>query len=385
MVNVETLRERFAAVYGDATEVEFYFSPGRVNVIGEHLDYNGGLVFPTAISRGIYGVMRRRPGKTITLRSSEYPDAVTVDPDAAHPHDDASRWGMYPRGVIRFLLEAGHDLPGADIWLHSNLPGGSGLSSSACVELLIAYMLTHPGNDSPRTRIALALLCKRVENEFIGVNCGIMDQFSVAMGKRGHAILLDAATLEYKLVPFNLGDARLVIMDSKKSRSLAGTRYNQRRAECDQALALIRRNRPVQSLAAAEPADLDAIDDPLLVKRARHVITENRRVLESVRLLQAGDLAAFGGLLRDSHASLRDDYEVTGPELDALVDAANGVRGCLGARMTGAGFGGCAIALVTRDAVDRLISEAGDAYRDRTGLRAGFYECMPSDGVGKIG
>lgn len=361
-----------------------FFSPGRVNIIGEHLDYNGGLVFPAAISLGIYGVIRRRDDGIAAIRSANFTEMVSVDLSGPIESEPAIPWGNYPLGVIKYLRDTGRPLTGADIYIESTLPEGSGLSSSACLELLTAFVMTVGEPRSPESRIELALLCRRVENEFIGVNCGIMDQFSIAMGKKNHAMLLDAGTLHYEHVPLILGKHSLVIMNTKKPRKLSDSKYNERRSECEAALEKIQKRRRLENLADGFPEDLDVIDDPILKKRARHVITENARVRVSVDLLKQGDIVTFGKLLDKSHMSLRDDYEVTGQELDAIVSAARSLPGCIGARMTGAGFGGCAIALVENDRVDAFIDGVGSRYLQETGLRAEFYQCDISDGTDRL-
>jgi galactokinase len=382
MLSREHLLRGFSEQFGAVSGAEIFFSPGRVNIIGEHLDYNGGMVFPAAISLCIYGVIRWNGSPCVTIRSAGFPDAVTADITRGIVRNESADWGNYPLGVMKYLRDDGHALRGADIYLESTLPDGSGLSSSACIEMLIACMMTHPSMDSPEKRIELALLCRRVENEFIGVNCGIMDQFSIAMGRRGHAILLDAASLEYEHVPLDLGDHSLLIMNTKKPRKLVESKYNERRAECEKALDIIRRHRHIENLADGILEDLEHIDDTVLRKRARHVITENARVLEAVGVLKRGGLAEFGRLMNLSHESLRRDYEVSGPELDLLVDEARKIPGCLGARMTGAGFGGCAVALAKSDTIDAIGKTVGPAYTAANGLSAEFYPCSISDGTG---
>ncbi len=384
MLSTDHLIVRFSEQFGDAAGAELFFSPGRVNIIGEHLDYNGGLVFPAAISLGIYAVVRKNGTNIVNIRSAGFSGAVAIPLDGDIARDADTSWGDYPRGVIRYLLDGGYPVHGADILLESTLPGGSGLSSSACVEVLTACIMLDPPEDASGLRADIALLCRRVENEFIGVNCGIMDQFSIAMGRAECAILLDAGTLRYEHVPLRLGNSILVIMNTMKPRKLSDSKYNERRAECERALEQVRRRRDVKHLADARLEDLEHIDDDTLKRRARHVITEQARVLESVDVLKRGDLGAFGKLMDRSHESLRRDYEVTGPELDALVDAARASGWCLGARMTGAGFGGCAIALVHGDRAAAFRDFVARAYSAKTGLSAEFYECRIHEGAGKI-
>jgi galactokinase len=379
--------ERFRGAFGDGGELRHFFSPGRVNIIGEHLDYNGGYVFPAALSLGIAAAVRFHDGPGVRMRSSGFPGEHTVRLDAPIANDGSRGWWNYPAGVIARLQQSGGRLAGADICFHSTLPDGAGLSSSAAIEVLTACAMRSAEGDvvfDDDERIRIALLCKKVENEFIGVQCGIMDQFAVAMGRRDHAILLKSDTLRYERVPLRLEGHSLVIMNTNRPRKLSDSKYNERRRECEQALEEISRVRPVSSLAEAGTADIEGLPGETLKKRARHVVTENARVLGSVELLKKNDLAAFGRLLADSHRSLRDDYEVTGKELDALVDAALATEGCIGARMTGAGFGGCAIALVASGERERFAGAVGARYRKITGIEAGFYDAEIADGVREI-
>jgi galactokinase len=361
------------------------FSPGRVNIIGEHIDYNGGLVFPAAISLGIYAAVAKNSSEWIIIRSTDFPgEEVRINIREAIIPDEKISWGNYPRGVVLYLRTAGYPLTGANILLHSTLPKSSGLSSSACLECLMAAIVAPALLENDSTRAEMALLCQRVENEFIGVKCGIMDQMSIALGKKNHALLLNTADISFRRVPLDLGEYLILIMNTKKPRNLVESKYNERLAECQQALAIIRENRHIDHLVEARLDDIDAIGDPVLRRRARHVITEQLRVQEAADALEKKDLIALGNLLDASHASLKNDYEVTGIELDTLVDAARNFDGCIGARMTGAGFGGCAIALVHKAAVSGLIEHAGAVYLEKTGLAAEFYPCATSDGVGYL-
>ncbi len=386
MVPVDTLTRAFTETYGEGNAPEVYFAPGRVNLIGEHIDYSGGRVLPAAISLGISAAVRYRPDGKLRFRSREEGGEAAFDLSGARL--PAEGWGKFPRGVAAALLESGIEPPGCDVLFASDLPEGSGLSSSAALEVLTAYLLVYPARGESLDRVRLAQFCKRVENDFIGVQCGIMDQFAVAMGKCGHAILLDTAALEYEYVPAATGEWELVVMNTNKKRVLSDSKYNERRSECESAFTHLNRLRPsgepLRSLVEAGAAEVDALEDRTLRKRARHAVTENRRVVASVGLLKGGDVAGFGKLLVESHRSLRDDYEVTGEHLDALVESALHSEGCIGARMTGAGFGGCAVALVARSAAGAFDEAAGKAYEARTGLRADFYRCGIVDGVGKI-
>ncbi|MBN1533381.1 MAG: galactokinase [Spirochaetes bacterium] len=378
---------RFRQAFGEVRGLRHFFSPGRVNIIGEHLDYNGGYVFPAALSLGIAAAVRFNERPAVRMRSSGFPGEHTVPLDAPIENDGSRGWWNYPAGVIAHLARSGARLTGADIYFHSTLPDGSGLSSSAAIEVLTAYAMLSAGGGGAfddDERIRIALLCKKVENEFIGVQCGIMDQFAVAMGKPHHAILLKSDTLGYERVPLRLRDHSLVIMNTNKPRKLSDSKYNERRRECQQALDEISRIHPLASLAEAEAGDIEGISGETLRRRARHVATENGRVLRSVELLKNNDLDAFGRLLWESHRSLRDDYEVTGAELDALVEAAMAASGCIGARMTGAGFGGCAVALVRTESLEPFTAAVGPRYLKATGLRADFHVAEIADGVREI-
>jgi len=374
----------FRQIFGDDPEAAF-FAPGRINLIGEHIDYCGGHVLPCAVSLGITARVRYRGGTTVRLASAELPGLHAVDLSAGIAFEKERGWANYPAGVIRCLLDEGRRLKGADVLFSSTLPQGAGLSSSAAIEVLTGALMLHPGEGEGFDRKALALLCQRAENTFVGVACGIMDQFSVAMGKKGHAILLDCATLEHRHVPFEPGGLSLVIMDTGTSRELAGSLYNTRREECERALALVRKRRAVQGLVEATPEEIEAaVDDPVVRRRARHVVNEERRVREAALALERGDMATFASLLDASHASLRDDYEVTGPRLDAIVEEARATGFCAGARMTGAGFGGCAIALVRSDRLDEFYARTGAVYRRRMGIPARFHAAAIDDGVRKL-
>lgn len=381
---LERITTEFKKKFGGGSEPEIFFAPGRVNIIGEHLDYNGGSVFPAAIGMGITGAIRRNSSHFIRMRSGNFENEVVVDTEELISYSESSGWGNYPAGVISFLKKEGIGAGGCDIYFDSDLPDGAGLSSSACIEVLTAYMLSPDVFEVERDRVRLALMCRKVENEFIGVNCGIMDQFAVAMGRKDHAILLNTSNLEYSYVPFELKDYTLVIMNTNKPRKLSGSKFNQRREECEKAFEIISGHRNIDSLAAAKPEDVDLIEDSVLKKRARHVINENRRVHDSVPLLEKGSISEFGAMMTASHESLRNDYEVTGTELDSLVYASLDFPECAGARMTGAGFGGCAIALVSSDKIEEFTKYAESRYQNETGLKADFYPTVVSDGVGRI-
>lgn len=380
------LVQKFAQVYGPTNDAIYtFFSPGRVNLIGEHIDYNGGYVFPAALTIGIHAAVRVRTDKVIRVRSLNYEGDFSFPIDKDLQYDPAHGWANYPKGVIAALAAEGHKLSGADVLYWGNLPDASGLSSSACIEVLTAYWALTLSKTQNINRVEVAKLCQRVENQFIGVNCGIMDQFAVAVGKRNHAILLDCATLNYQLVPSAMPGYQLIILNTKKKRELADSKYNERRAECDQALALIQTKFPdrgIKDLCAVTLEEVDAaVTDPVLNKRARHVVAENQRVMQAVEVLKAGDVHAFGQLLNASHESLKTDYEVSGEHLDAIVAASQAQPGCIGARMTGAGFGGCGLAVVETGQVANFIDQVSQAYKAATGIDGEFYVSEVGDGV----
>ncbi|MCX7678140.1 MAG: galactokinase [Spirochaetes bacterium] len=386
MVNVNRLSNEFEKHFGSPKGAKIYFSPGRINIIGEHIDYNGGYVLPAAIDRGIFAIAKETNSNEIAICSADFSDEMIRIPI----HNEIAplpnmHWGNYPCGIVKYLRDAGYPIKGMYIYLESTLPKSSGLSSSACLECLIAAIISPQLLNDNASRISMALLCQRVENEFVGVKCGIMDQMSIALGKKDHALLLNTANITFRHIPIHLGEYIILIMNTKKPRNLIESKYNERLSECHHALALIKKHRPIENLVDATEADLTHIDDVVIYKRARHVIAEQIRVQKAVQALEEGNLFELGKLLDESHSSLRNEYEVSGIELDTLVNAARSVEGCIGARMIGAGFGGCAIALVHRDAVENLINYASNVYREKTGFTAEFYKCTTSDGVGIIG
>ena len=377
-------RETFAKRFGGSADLRLFHAPGRVNIIGEHLDYNGGYVFPAAVSMGIYALVRERDDDTVRMASTAFEAEITFSLSGDMSFDSKVMWGNYPRGVAAALKERGNALKGKDILFYTDLPKGSGLSSSAAMEVLMARLMAEDEFIAEEGRAAMAVMCQQVENEFIGVKCGIMDQFAVAMGRADSAILLRSHDLEYRYAPFELGDHDLMIINSNKPRALADSEYNRRREECNAALEEIRRHHELAALAEGTFEDLNFLTDPTLKKRARHVISENSRTLQAVSVLSEHKLVDFGAMMTASHRSLQHDYEVTGPELDALVDASLEVEGCLGARMTGAGFGGCTIALVHKEAVDGFQKHVGEQYHKKTGLKGEFYRARICDGAREI-
>lgn len=385
---MKPLEQKFKEVFGKDAEQQF-FAPGRVNLIGEHTDYNGGNVFPCAIDKGTYGLVSKRADRTFRMYSENFADLGVMEFTLDELVNDKKHdWANYPKGVIKMFVEEGFKIDsGFDFLVSGNIPNGAGLSSSASIEMLTGIVLKdlfHLSIDP----IAMALLGKKVENLFIGVNSGIMDQFAVAMGKKDHAILLDCNTLKYDYVPVVLKDEVIVIANTNKRRGLADSKYNERRAECDEALAELQTKLPIKALGELSieefEANKDLIKSPIRQKRAKHAVYENQRTLKAQKELSAGNLAEFGKLMNQSHISLRDDYEVTGVELDTLAALAWEQAGVVGSRMTGAGFGGCTVSIVKKDKVDDFIKNVGEAYKNKIGYAADFYIAAVSEGARKL-
>jgi galactokinase len=377
---MDNLQMRFAELFGKRDNVQHFFCPGRVNLIGEHIDYLGGLVMPTAISLGITALIRPNATNIITVHSTDSEETIELDLSSL-PNSKQNNWSDFVLGVVIHLNKIGIELRGCELLLDSNLPKGSGLSSSAALEVLCYFMFHSVFGESDIDRVKMSLACQEIENEFICVNCGIMDQFAVANGKANHAIVLNCDSLVYQFVPLNLGEYSLLIINTNKSRTLADSAYNQRRQECDEALKLLIKHLPITNLVDASLDDLHFINNSVIKKRARHAITEQIRVVDSVKALEVGNLKAFGQLMNESHASLRDDYEVSCPELDFIVSELQVAESCLGARMTGAGFGGCCVALVESKSVRKLSRGLTDTYKVRFNRTPEFYHCKPSNGV----
>ena len=382
------LEQKFQEVFGAPAEKQF-FAPGRVNLIGEHTDYNGGNVFPCAIDKGTYGLVKKRNDRKFRMYSENFADLGVMEFTLDELTNDKKHdWANYPKGVIKMFLEAGQKIDsGFDILFSGNIPNGAGLSSSASIEMLTAIVLKDLFHLSIEP-VEMAQLGKKTENLFIGVNSGIMDQFAVAMGKKDHAILLDCNTLKYAYVPVVLKDEVIVIANTNKRRGLADSKYNERRAECDEALAELQTKLPIKALGELSieqfEANKDLIKSPVRQKRAKHAVYENQRTLKAQKELSAGNLAEFGKLMNQSHISLRDDYEVTGVELDTLAALAWEQPGVVGSRMTGAGFGGCTVSIVKKDKVDDFIKNVGEAYKNKIGYAADFYIASVSDGAKKL-
>ncbi|NQX48252.1 galactokinase [Paenibacillus tritici] len=388
-MSIQALNSKFIEKYGESgEEARVFYAPGRVNLIGEHLDYNGGYVFPAALDFGTTLIVRPRTDGKVQFASTNFPYEASID-FSEIGHAKTGEWVDYPVGVMVELAKK--DLPvsgGYDLLFHGEIPNGSGLSSSASIEVVTGFaFLTLLGGDTDTVEIAL--LSQRAENQYVGVNSGIMDQFAVANGKRDQAILLMCDTLEYSLVPFVTGSYKLVISNTNKKRGLVDSKYNERRSQCEEALAILKQEVPSLSyLAEMKPEQFgqhqDKITDETVRRRARHVVEENQRVLDSVEVLKNNDLKQFGLYMNDSHVSLRDLYEVSCEELDVMVEEAQRIPGTLGSRMTGAGFGGCTVSLVHEDDVQRFIAEVGEAYKNRTGLTGEFYVCGIGNGVEEL-
>lgn len=385
---IKDLKMKFTDTFGEKP-TSTYFSPGRVNLIGEHVDYNGGHVLPCAITQGTLGIVRLRVDSRVNCLSENFEELGIISFDLDElSFDKEDNWTNYVKGMIKYIQEAGHKVDrGFDLLIYGNIPNGAGLSSSASLELLIGVMLEREFN-LDLERLDLVKLGQKVENEFIGLNSGIMDQFAVGMGKEGSAIYLDVNTLDYTLVPAEFGDNVILIMNTNKRRELAESKYNQRRKECETALKELQSELSIQTLGDLSNEEFDSnielLSDEILLKRARHAVYENSRTQEAVELLKENKLEAFGELLNKSHISLRDDYDVTGIELDTLVEAAWKQKGVLGARMTGAGMGGCAIALVNKGVVADAIELIGTEYKDKIGYEASFYIAEIGDGAKKL-
>ena len=381
----EIVLKKFQEVFGDTEGVKVFFAPGRVNLIGEHTDYNAGHVFPCALTIGTYGAARVRNDRKLCFYSMNFENLGVIESsiDSLKPEKEAG-WTNYPKGVMWAFGERGFVIPsGMDILLNGNIPNGSGLSSSASVEVLTGSILREFFGFEVSNQ-DLALIGQYSENKFNGVNCGIMDQFAIAMGKKDHAIFLDTADLSYTYAPVKLRGAKLVIACSNKKRGLGDSKYNERRSECETALAELQKVIDIAGLGDLTEeqfeANKSAIKDPVRVKRARHAVYENQRTIQAVAALQADDIVRFGQLMNASHVSLRDDYEVTGVELDTLVEEAWKIEGVIGSRMTGAGFGGCTVSLVKDEAIDSFIEKVGEAYLAKIGDRADFYVVEIGDG-----
>ena len=379
----------FNEILGENDNLRVFFSPGRVNLIGEHTDYNGGNVFPCALSFGTYGAIALRDDKTVRMYSDNFKDLGIISFNIDRlVNDEKDDWANYPKGVIDVLKNHGYNVDcGFDMVVFGNIPNGAGLSSSASLELLMAVMI----NDLFKfnvSRIDLVKYCQEAENKFIGVNCGIMDQFAIGMGKENSAILLDCNTLDYSYSKVNLEDKVIIIANTNKRRGLADSKYNERRNECETALKELQSKLSINSLGELTEEEFennkDLIKDEIRQKRAKHAVYENQRTKKAVKALEKNDIETFGKLMNDSHTSLRDCYEVTGKELDTLVELAWKHKGTIGSRMTGAGFGGCTVSIVERSSQEDFINTVGKEYKEKIGYDADFYVANIGDGTREI-
>lgn len=377
--------EAFKEIYGDEGQVIEFFAPGRVNLIGEHIDYNGGFVFPCALDFGTYAAVRVREDNLVRFATLNFDQRVEVSLDNL-VYDKAHDWTNYPKGVIKEFLDLGKSVKGFDVLYYGNIPNGSGLSSSASLEVLTG-VIVNDLNDCGIDMVDIVKMSQSAENNFVGVNCGIMDQFAVGMGKKDHAIMLDCNTLDYTYVPLVLEGVKIVIGNTKKRRGLADSKYNERRQECDTALEELQAKLDIQSLCEMDGPTFEShrymITNKIARDRVEHAVYENVRTKNAKAALEANDIATFGQLMNQSHDSLRDLYEVTGVELDTMVEEARKIDGTIGARMTGAGFGGCTVALVKENSVDEFIEIVGKNYEKKTGLVPEFYVANVGTGAGR--
>ena len=385
---LEKLYDKFKELFGYEAESKF-FSPGRVNLIGEHTDYNGGHVFPCAIHKGTYALVKKRDDKKFRMYSENFEKLGIIEFLLDNlVNEKEHKWVNYPKGVVKMFIEAGYKIDsGFDVLFYGNIPNGSGLSSSASIEIVTSIILKDLYN-LDIDMVEMVKLSQKAENQFIGVNSGIMDQFAVGMGKKDNAILLDCNTLKYSYAPVILKDEVLVIGNTNKKRGLADSKYNERRAECEEALKDLQKELDIQSLGELSVEEFNKskklIKNEINRKRAKHAVYENQRTIKAQKELMEGNLEEFGRLMNESHVSLRDDYEVTGIELDTMVEIAWNQEGVIGSRMTGAGFGGCTISIIKKNAVDKFIANVGKEYKERVGLNADFYVVNISDGAKKL-
>lgn len=379
--------DKFFEKYGNRNiKPVLFFSPGRVNLIGEHTDYNGGFVFPCALNYGTYLFIRSTDSDKIKFSTVNFNDDSEVALDGLFVNT-GKKWINYPLGVLNEFIRKGIKLTGLELLFYGDVPNGAGLSSSASIEMVTAVALNDLFGAGFST-LELVKMSQKAENEFVGMNCGIMDQFAVGFGKKDNAIFLNCSTLEYENVPFVLNDNALIITNTNKRRGLTDSKYNERRSECDKAVVLLQAYRPVANLSQLSTDDIHLLDkyieDPVIRKRARHVISENGRVLEAIKVLKSNDIVRFGELMNQSHDSLKNDYEVTGIELDTLVYEGRKLPGVLGTRMTGAGFGGCTVSIVRKSESAKFMTNLAVAYHSRTGLIPEFYQPEIGDGAGRL-
>jgi galactokinase len=379
--------ESFFGKYGNrSNKPVLFFSPGRVNLIGEHTDYNGGFVFPCALNYGTYLLIRQTDTNTLKFSTINFTEDAEVKIEGMF-QNTGTRWINYPLGVVNEFLKRGVRITGMELLFYGDVPNGAGLSSSASIEMVTAVAL----NDlysAGFSALDMVKMSQKAENQFVGMNCGIMDQFAVGFGQKDHAIYLNCDTLQYENVPLKLNDNALIITNTNKRRGLTDSKYNERRSECDRAVELLQKLRPVKNLSEIQVGEIPLLEkyisDPVVVKRAKHVITENGRVLEAVSVLKRNDLIRFGELMNQSHDSLKNDYEVTGNELDTLVYEGRKLPGVIGTRMTGAGFGGCTVSIVRKSDTAEFMNKLATRYKSLTGLVPEFYLPEIGNGAGRL-
>jgi len=381
------LEEKFFEKYGNRSlRPVLFFSPGRVNLIGEHTDYNGGFVFPCALNYGTYLLIRKTNSNTLNFSTLNFDCDESVSISGMFKNT-SKKWINYPLGVVNEFLKRDKTITGLDLLYHGDVPNGAGLSSSASIEMVTAVALNDLFSTGFST-LELVKMSQKAENEFVGMNCGIMDQFAVGFGKKDHAIFLNCDTLNYENVPVVLNNNVLLITNTNKRRGLTDSKYNERRSECDKAVEYLQDYKKIRNLSELTSGELVLLEkyipDPVIKKRAKHVISENGRVVEAVKVLRENNLARFGELMNLSHDSLKEDYEVTGFELDTLVYEARKIPGVIGSRMTGAGFGGCTVTILSKKHVKQFIKELTIAYTSKTGLDPDFYQPEIGPGAGKI-
>ena len=386
-MDIQKHLEKFYEKYGNRNDKPvLFFSPGRVNLIGEHTDYNGGYVFPCALNYGTYLFIRKTKLNKLKFSTLNFDNDEEVEIAGLFKNSHKS-WTNYPLGVINEFLKRSIKISGLEMLYYGDVPNGAGLSSSASIEMVTAVAI-NDFYDAGFSTLDLVKMSQKAENEFVGMNCGIMDQFAVGFGKKEHAIFLNCDTLSYENVPFILGESSLIITNTNKRRGLTDLKYNERRAECEKAVELLQAYKPVRNLSELNTGEIELlgkyITDPVVRKRAKHVISENGRVLEAVKVLKENNLGRFGELMNASHDSLKDDYEVTGYELDTLVYEGRKLPGVLGTRMTGAGFGGCTVSIVRSDYAEKFMKELTKAYTGITGLVPDFYLPEIGSGAGRL-
>jgi galactokinase len=387
-MDTKNFTDKFFEKYGNRNEKPvLFFSPGRVNLIGEHTDYNGGFVFPCALNYGTYLLIRKIEGNILKFSTINFNDDVETELKGLFVNT-SKKWINYPLGVINEFLKKGIKISGLEFLYYGDVPNGAGLSSSASIEMVTAVALNEFYNAGFGT-LELVKMSQKAENEFVGMNCGIMDQFAVGFGKKDHAIFLNCDTLSFENVPIILNDCSLIITNTNKRRGLTDSKYNERRGECDKAVELLQAYKPIRNLSELNTGEIHLLEkyikDPVIRKRAKHVISENGRVVEAVKVLKGNNIIRFGELMNLSHDSLKDDYEVTGFELDTLVYEGRKLPGVVGTRMTGAGFGGCTVSIVKKANSAKFMSELAAVYQKKTGLVPDFYQPEIGNGAGKIG